>query len=445
MPRQKPSTMETVMKRSDTDTPVKRRRTRGSGGVYQRENGNWCAQVDMGIGGDGKRHRRTVSAHSKVELMRKLRDLNAAVDAGAPAASSTTVATWLIQWLDTIVRPRVKPKTLEAYTSIVKTQLIPQIGAYKLDKLTAGQVRTMHRTLGKRELPVSAHRGGGTRVMAPSSILKTHRILVKALTDAQREGLITQNVATLVDAPRKNESDRTALSTWQAVQLIRDSAEAHDPLATRWAAALLLGARQGELLGLTWDRVDLNIGTVDLAWQLQSLPQTHGCKVGDTCGFKRAGSCPQRKFDVQPSFEMHPLEGSLALTRPKSRSGRRMIPLPPMMTALLAEHERQTSTDVNPHNLVWTLNGRPVAPRHDHDLWKAALAHAGLPEVPLHAARHTTATLLLEAGVDAHVIASIMGHSDIVTTRGYQHIALALQRDAMGSLESLLAIEPSVT
>lgn len=433
------------MNRSGTDTPVKKRRARGSGVVFQRANGHWSAQVELGIGGDGKRKRRAVTAPTKVELMRKLRDLHAAVDAGAPAASSTTVATWLTTWLDTIVRTRVKPKTLEAYTSIVKVQLIPELGAYKLDKLTAGQVRAMHRSLGKRELPVSKHRGGGTRVMAPSSILKTHRILVKALTDAQREGLVTQNVATLVDAPRKNESDRTALSTGQAVQLIRDSAEAHDPLATRWAAALLLGARQGEVLGLTWDRVDLNTGTIDLAWQLQTLPQVHGCNGGNTCGFKRAGSCPKRKFDVQPSFEMHPLEGSLALTRPKSRSGRRMIPLPPMMSALLAEHKRQTSMEPNPHNLVWTLDGRPVAPRHDHDLWKRALVHAGLPEVPLHAARHTTATLLLEAAIDAHVIASIMGHSDIVTTRGYQHIVLALQRDAMGSLESLLDIEPSVT
>ncbi len=57
------------------------------------------------------------------------------------------------------------------------------------------------------------------------------------------------------------------------------------------------------------------------------------------------------------------------------------------------------------------------------------------------AARHTPATLLLEAGVDAHIIASILGHSSIVTTRGYQHTDLTLQRQAMTGLDQLLAIQ----
>jgi integrase len=188
---------------------------------------------------------------------------------------------------------------------------------------------------------------------------------------------------------------------------------------------------------LTWDRVDLEAGTVDLAWQLQQLPQVHGCKP--PCGYERAGWCPERRFDTPTGFALEPLRGSLALTRPKSRAGRRLVPLPVPLAALLLKHQQDTTA--NPYGLVWTESGHPVAPRRDYTAWKAALDRAGLPDVPLHAARHTTATLLLEHGVDQHVIASIMGHSSVIATRGYLHSGLVLQRAAMSGLDKLLAIE----
>ena len=55
------------------------------------------------------------------------------------------------------------------------------------------------------------------------------------------------------------------------------------------------------------------------------------------------------------------------------------------------------------------------------------------------AARHTTATLLLEDGVDAHIITPMIGHSDVVVTRGHQHVDPTLARSAMPSLSELLA------
>lgn len=401
------------------------RRQRGDGSLYQQSDGLWCATIDLGIGGDGKRRRRKIRSKDYATAVRKLRELRRHVQDGTLATTgSSTVAAWLTRWLDEIARQRIKPKTLAGYRSIITGQLVPEIGAYRLDKLTPAHVRQMHRSLEKRGL-------------AASSVLKTHRVLAKALTDAQREGLVHRNVSTLVDAPSKNDSDRGALTVKQAVALLRAAEAAADPLTSRWAAALLLGARQGELLGLTWDRVDLEAGTVDLAWQLQQLPQLHGCD--GRCGYQRAAYCPERRFDAPRGFELHPLRGSLALTRPKSRAGRRLIPLPAPLAAVLLRH--QQNAPANAYGLVWTTDGHPWAPRRDHLAWKAALERAGLPDVPLHAARHSTATILLEAGVDAHVIASILGHSSIVVSRGYQHVDLTLQRSAMAGLDKLLALD----
>ena len=83
-------------------------------------------------------------------------------------------------------------------------------------------------------------------------------------------------------------------------------------------------------------------------------------------------------------------------------------------------------------------DGRPIDPSRDYAAWQALLAEVGLPAVPLHNARHTAATLLLEVGVDAHVVAQILGHSDATTSRGYQSVSLDLARAAMGSLNAML-------
>ncbi|MGI8700441.1 MAG: tyrosine-type recombinase/integrase [Nocardioidaceae bacterium] len=81
----------------------------------------------------------------------------------------------------------------------------------------------------------------------------------------------------------------------------------------------------------------------------------------------------------------------------------------------------------SPHDLVWpALDGRPASAAADLDEWKALQATAAIGHPTgrfyvFHEVRHTTATLLLEAGVDQPVITAIMGHSSIVTSQGYQH------------------------
>ena len=203
-------------------------------------------------------------------------------------------------------------------------------------------------------------------------------------------------------------------------------------MASRWMAALLLGARQGELLGLTWDRADIPNRTLDLSWQLQRIPFRHGC--GGSCRNSRAGSCPERILDVQPDLQVIQLDGGLCLKRPKSTSGVRMLPLPDPLAAALLLH-REQATGPNPHDLVWRrLDGRPIDPTDDSAAWHQALATAEVPDVELHAARHTAATLLLESGVPSVVIASVLGHSDVVVTGQYTHVDLSLARTALDGL-----------
>jgi integrase len=412
-------------KRSD------QRRQRGDGSLFLRGDGMWVGSIDLGTGGDGKRRRRTVSSKDYATAVAKLRALNRARDDGALPTERSTTKAWLDRWLTEIVQPRVKPRTYDDYASVVTHYLTPNLGAHRLDALAPQHIRDLHRTLTTGPTTVSA-----------STAHKAHRVLAKALNDAIREGILARNVATLVDAPRRTPTTQTALTADQARTLLTHAVATRDPLATRWAAALLTGARQGELIGLEWHRLDLDAGTLDISWQLQRLTHRHGCTP--PCGHARASTCPQARVELPAGFEARPLVPGLYLTRPKSHAGVRLVPLVPVLADVLRHHRDNPGRPHSPHGLVWTQSdGSPLTPDRDYRAWKAALAAAGLQPIPLHGTRHTAATLLLEAGVDTHVIASIVGHSSIVVTRGYQHVSLDHAREGLGALSALLPGTPA--
>lgn len=402
------------------------RRQPGDGSLYKRaKDGMWVGTVDLGFTPDGRRRRKYVVHSTQAGALEKLREVRRQVGLyGDVPTRSVTLDDWLVRWLRDIAAKRVRPRTLDTYRH--KVGLIrAAIGRYRLDKLTPAHVRQLHTYVIE------------TKGLTSTTALQAHRILAKALKDAEREGLVGRNVAQLVDAPRKAVNSRGSLTTAQAKAAL--AAAATDPLASRWALALLYGERQGEALGLTWECVDLERGVIDLAWQLQRLTWRHSCGDPATCGRKRGAECPKRSLGAPPGFEVRQLHGALCLTRPKSIGSTRVVPLLGVMRAALEQHLVATSGQPNPHGLVWHRpDGRPCEPKDDLAAWYSALDRASVPHVELHAARHTTATLLMEAGVDTKVIASILGHSDVVTTRGYQHVDTQLARAALEGLERSL-------
>lgn len=391
-------------------------RQKGTGSLYQRSrDAQWVATIDLGFTPEGKRRRKTVSSKSRATTLRKLAEARKQYDAtGDVPVGSQTVKAWTDYWLAKIAAPRVRPRTLTTYRSHVQQYIVPAIGRVRIDKLGPRHIRTLHDYITDKGL-------------SSTTAQHAHVTLVKCLTDAQREGVIPRNPAAMVDAPRRAVSHRSGLTAQQGIELLLKANELGDPMTSRWAMALLTGQRQGECLGLEADRVLED--RIDVSWQLQRLTFAHGCKT--PCGRKRGGNCPDRRLPFNPDFEYRETSASgLFLTRPKSKAGWRIIPLVDPLRAVLRAH-----LDGRTEGLVWAReDGRPIDPKDDNADWHKALNAAGLPSVPLHAARHTTATLLLEAGVDAHVVAQILGQSSVIVARGYQHVSLALATDAMSAL-----------
>lgn len=409
----------------------KARRIKGEGGLYQRADGMWIGAVDLGWTPEGKRRRKVVSSRTQAGALEKLRKVRTEVDKhGDLSTESLTVETWCRRWLDEVQAPSVRPRSLDANRQHVERYIVPAIGRIRLDRLTPAHVARLRDFIVKDGGPDKVPGG-----LSSTTARHAHRTLSKALKDAELWGLVPRNVAGIVKAPAKATSDRVALSADQAKVLMRASSE---KLAARWTLAVVYGMRQGEALGLTWDHVDLDAGTIDLAWQLQALKYRHGHRCA--CKPKsRAASCPSRTFDLPADYEVRQLVGARHLTRPKTTGSRRVVPMIPLVHAALTHHRSITASDPSPHGLLFAnADGSPIWPNRDSEAWHDTLDRAELPSVPLHTARHTAATLLLELGVDAATIAAILGHSDVVTTRGYQHVDLALQRAALERLGRLL-------
>lgn len=407
-----------------------KRRARGDGSVYQRKSdGLYVGSYELGWVG-GVRKRGTVSAKTEAGARRKLNAKRAEYAAtGTVTDAQMTVEKWLQYWLEHIAAQRNRPGTMRSYRSIVTKHLIPGLGRRRLDQLQPQHVRELLRSL-ERET-------GTHKALSPAMVLKVHRLLAKTLRDAQREGVVTRNVADRdhVEPPRQTGGkDRGSYSIEQARTLLLSMA-AH-PDASRWAAALLLGPRPGEVLGLTIDRVDLDNAQVTIDRQLQRIPYRHGCGTGSgttwPCGHRFAGDCPKRRLDIPRGFPVEVLDGGLALTPPKSRAGERVAPLPPILVELFRAQIARQAGRANPHGLMWTRDdGRPVDAKEDRKAWAELIEAAGLPPLDLYAARHTAVTLFLDAGTDVKVVGQLIGHTDPKTTRGYQHVSPAVTRAAV--------------
>ena len=300
-------------------------------------------------------------------------------------------------WLDDIAARRVRPSTLTTYRGYVRNRVNPTLGRHRLDRLQPEHLEQLYRQLEEEGL-------------AAASVLQIHRILARALKVAMQRGKIVRNVATLVDAPSVQREEVQPLTLEEARRVLNAAATVRN--SARWSVALALGLRQGEALGLTWEDVDLDHGALTIRRALQ----------------RQTGR-------------------GLVLVAPKSRAGRRVIPLPQELVQALRTHRTTQMQERLRAGSMWrdggfvfaSPTGTPVDPRNDHATWKRLLVAAEVKPARLHDARHTAATLLLTQGVPARVAMEILGHSQIGLTLGtYTHVALELSRDATSRVADAL-------
>jgi hypothetical protein len=229
-----------------------RRRGHGEGSIYQREDGIWCASVDLGVV-NGKRKRKKVYAKTRKEVSEKLKLIQRDQAAGVTFAN-LSVKEFLQQWLEQTVTRRNRVRTYDKYAADINNHIIPALGQHPLAKLTPAHVQALLNTLADNGL---AHR----------SVRNVRAVLRRALNQAMRYGYVVRNVAALVDVPGTVTFSAEPLDDTQARRLL-EVIKGH-----RWEVlyriALGLGLRKGEILGLRWQDIDFRAATLTVAGSLQ--------------------------------------------------------------------------------------------------------------------------------------------------------------------------------
>jgi integrase len=377
----------------------------------------WYAEVDFGWKPNGNRDRRTVSASTEPQVKIKLRALlRAKEDGQTPAVSDRTTVKQIAEvWLP-IAEDSMKAGAYRSTKGAVKNWIVPTIGEKRLTGLSPADWRAIDKRM--RE----AGRLGSTRI-------RTHSTFMSLLKFAQAEGHNVPANVLAAKAPPKNETDRTDIPVPEAVQLLGLAAQM--PQGSRWVTAFLEAMRQGECNGLTWDMVDFEAGTITVSWQLQALPL-------------RVKYDRESGYVVPDGHEVRQLHGRWHLVRPKSERSWRVIPMISWVRTSL-EAWREVAP-ANPHGLVWPLvDGRPCDPKIDDAEFVVmqetlGIAHPSGRHYTVHETRHTTATLLLEAGVPPEVIIAIMGHSSMLSTKAYLHVKTGPMADALDQVAHRLAL-----
>jgi integrase len=220
---------------------------------------------------------------------------------------------------------------------------------------------------------------------------------------------VSRNVAKLVDPPRVARHEIQPLTPEQAKALIETSVEnRHRAL---WITALGTGLREGELLGLRWDDVDLDAGRLRVRHTLANV------------------------------------NGELTLLEPKTDRSRRTVLLPDSVVAALRAHRTRQRMErlvagsrwVDSGHVFTTLVGKPIHGATVTRAFQAALARAGLPRSRFHDLRHAAATFLLAQGMTLEDVKQLLGHSSItLTSNTYGHVLEQRQREVAAAMDAVL-------
>jgi integrase len=260
-----------------------RRNANGEGTVYQRKDGRWEASAYV-LAPGGTRRRISVYAATRRDAVALLREKITASTRGMPTRTRIpTLADYLTWWLTDVEAHRVRPSTLELLHSTVNVHLIPGLGRRPLDKLTIADVRTFITSLQttcqccaqnkerRRAQPRCCAIGQCCgQHLAPTTIHRIHQVLVTALSHAIREEYLHRNVAALVKVPSGRDGHKPRALTLNQAKALLDAASDHRLFALVHLA-LLTGMRRGELLGLRWQDIDLDAGTLTIHQTLQRL------------------------------------------------------------------------------------------------------------------------------------------------------------------------------
>ncbi len=297
---------------------------------------------------------------------------------------------WLDEWLELYVKASTKERTYRKYRQEAEKYILPELGDYDVNAITAVRLQKFSVTLSETEYSANTVNG-------VLSVLKA------SLKLAVRLGIAKRQFSDAIVRPRIRAGKATCFSQGEQRKIERYILSQRSPSLFGILIALYTGLRIGELLALTWDDVDFQRGTLSV---------TKSCR---------------------DSWKDGHYQKVLGTT--KTLSSERVVPIPKQIYSYLREMKRKAKGNfVVTGRTAWGAEVRSYQRTFENLLKKLKIGHRGF-----HALRHTFATRAIEIGMDVKTLAEILGHKNpMITLERYAHSLIEHKTAMMNKVGKLL-------
>lgn len=366
-----------------------------TGSVRREQSGTWTCVIDLAPPGARRRQQVRRRGFETEQLANK--HLDQLKKSATHITTKSTLGDYLITWLASLPARGLKPSTMASYCQYMRnyvfTDPITEMPLRTLSALDLDLLYTRLRQTGGRH-------GTGR---SPRTVRYLHTIICKALNDAVRKGLLTDNVAKAADPPSAAASRPPEIDVWtpqQTCQFLEHTANDHFfPL---YQLAALTGMRRSELVALRWVDVDLDA---------QLIYVRRAIVIAD---------------------------GKPVLGTVKSRRSRRTIDIDKQTTDVLRNH-RHSSPNAGRGYVFTTADDNHWLPDSVSQAFVRAVGRSGLPPISIHVLRHGHATHLLAAGVNPRIVSERLGHASVAFTLDtYGHVMPGQQAEAVEAVVRLM-------
>lgn len=389
------------------------------GSIEKRSENTWRLTIDLGIKGDGTRDRQrrtiTIDDPALLKTTKKLReylegqlhDFKREVESGEYIKPEKMMFEDFVEkeW-----KPKYGTKTdnlsplaYNTYCRHIKNHISPVFGKKYLEDIKTMHIVTFINNLSKP----GARKDGHGAELSPGTIQYIYRVLKNILSRATEWQLIKSNPMAGVKKPRVEQTEFAFYDETEAKTVIGALYQESRKWRLFILGAMIGGCRRGELIGLEWENVDFENKTIS----------------------------------VQKSISL--TENSKAIVKgPKSRSSKRTIDMPEWYMQELETHKREWELEKKKAIVAgeWrgeergyvfhAGQGKPFYHTYPSEWWIKFLKRHDLKRVRFHDLRHSSATLLIEAGASMKAIQKRLGHAKHQTTADiYAHVTKKVSRD----------------
>lgn len=339
--------------------------------------------------------------------------------------SAKTVADLLSEYMNIYGVNTWAISTYEGKRSLISNYILPMIGDMKLDDITPRVMDQFYRNLLSVKSVSRNNRKPNTEYLTPKTVRSIHKLLSNAFNQAVKWELMARNPAEHATLPKVDQKPRdiwTAETLFKAIELCDD-----DILRLAMNLSFSCSLRMGEMLGLTWDCIDISPESIE-----EQKASVYINKELQRCNRDALEKLDDKDVLLKFPSAISNTHTRLVLKKPKTKTSVRRVYLPRTVAEMLLERRAYIDDlkelfgdEFTDYNLVFcTTNGRPIEGNAINKSFQNLIKANDLPKVVFHSLRHSSITYKLKLnGGDIKSVQGDSGHAQVkMVADVYSHI-----------------------